>query len=235
MKYVVVGGAGFIGSNLVDYLIEKNHEVLIIDNFSTGKKENIHSKAIVHNLDMSNVENSPELINIMKGADTVFLLAARARVQPSIINPMDYEQNNTIGVLNILKCSNEAGVRRLVYSASSSAYGDSEVIPLKETLPVNPLSPYGAQKFYGEILCRMFAQVYNIETVSLRYFNVYGEKQNIDGAYALVMGIFAHQRLNGKPMTIRGDGEQKEILIMLEMLLMRIFWHLNLKKWAKER
>ena len=209
MKYVVVGGAGFIGSNLVDYLIEKNHEVLIIDNFSTGKKENIHSKAIVHNLDMSNVENSPELINIMKGADTVFLLAARARVQPSIINPMDYEQNNTIGVLNILKCSNEAGVRRLVYSASSSAYGDSEVIPLKETLPVNPLSPYGAQKFYGEILCRMFAQVYDIETVSLRYFNVYGEKQNIDGAYALVMGIFAHQRLNGKPMTIRGDGEQK--------------------------
>ena len=209
MKHVVVGGAGFIGSNLVDYLIEKNHEVLIIDNFSTGKKENIHSKAIVHNLDMSNVENSPELINIMKGADTVFLLAARARVQPSIINPMDYEQNNTIGVLNILKCSNEAGVRRLVYSASSSAYGDSEVIPLKETLPVNPLSPYGAQKFYGEILCRMFAQVYDIETVSLRYFNVYGEKQNIDGAYALVMGIFAHQRLNGKPMTIRGDGEQK--------------------------
>ena len=209
MKHVVVGGAGFIGSNLVDYLIEKNHEVLIIDNFSTGKKENIHSKAIVHNLDMSNVENCPELINIMKGADTVFLLAARARVQPSIINPMDYEQNNTIGVLNILKCSNEAGVRRLVYSASSSAYGDSEVIPLKETLPVNPLSPYGAQKFYGEILCRMFAQVYDIETVSLRYFNVYGEKQNIDGAYALVMGIFAHQRLNGKPMTIRGDGEQK--------------------------
>ena len=209
MKHVVVGGAGFIGSNLVDYLIEKNHEVLIIDNFSTGKKENIHSKAIVHNLDMSNVENCPELINIMKGADTVFLLAARVRVQPSIINPMDYEQNNTIGVLNILKCSNEAGVRRLVYSASSSAYGDSEVIPLKETLPVNPLSPYGAQKFYGEILCRMFAQVYDIETVSLRYFNVYGEKQNIDGAYALVMGIFAHQRLNGKPMTIRGDGEQK--------------------------
>lgn len=209
MKYIVVGGAGFIGSNLVDYLIEKNHEVLIVDNFSTGKKENIHPKAIVHNLDMSNAKNSTKLISIMTDADSVFLLAARARVQPSIINPMDYEQNNTIGVLNILKCASEAGVRRVVYSASSSAYGDSKVIPLKETLPVNPLSPYGAQKYYGEVLCRMFAQVYGIETVSLRYFNVYGEKQNIDGAYALVMGIFAHQRLNGSPMTIRGDGEQK--------------------------
>ena len=209
MKYIVVGGAGFIGSNLVDYLVKKNHEVSIIDNFSTGKKENVNPKATVYNIDMSKVSNNHQLVDIMSNADSVFLLAAKARVQPSIINPMDYEQNNTIGVLNVLKCATEAGVKRVVYSASSSAYGDSKVIPLKETLPVNPLSPYGAQKYYGEVLCRMFAQVYSIETVSLRYFNVYGEKQNIDGAYALVMGIFAHQRLNGKPMTIRGDGKQK--------------------------
>lgn len=209
MKYIVVGGAGFIGSNLVDYLVKKNHEVSIIDNFSTGKKENVNPKATVYNIDMSKVSNNRQLVDIMSNADSVFLLAAKARVQPSIINPMDYEQNNTIGVLNVLKCATEAGVKRVVYSASSSAYGDSKVIPLKETLPVNPLSPYGAQKYYGEVLCRMFAQVYSIETVSLRYFNVYGEKQNIDGAYALVMGIFAHQRLNGKPMTIRGDGKQK--------------------------
>ena len=209
MKYIVVGGAGFIGSNLVDYLVKKNHEVSIIDNFSTGKKENVNPKATVYNIDMSKVSNNHQLVDIMSNADSVFLLAAKARVQPSIINPMDYEQNNTIGVLNVLKCATEARVKRVVYSASSSAYGDSKVIPLKETLPVNPLSPYGAQKYYGEVLCRMFAQVYSIETVSLRYFNVYGEKQNIDGAYALVMGIFAHQRLNGKPMTIRGDGKQK--------------------------
>jgi nucleoside-diphosphate-sugar epimerase len=209
VKYIVVGGAGFIGSNLVDYLVKKDHEVSIIDNFSTGKKENVNAKATVYNIDMSKVSNNHQLVDIMSNADSVFLLAAKARVQPSIISPMDYEQNNTIGVLNVLKCATEARVRRVVYSASSSAYGDSKVIPLKETLPVNPLSPYGAQKYYGEVLCRMFAQVYNIETVSLRYFNVYGEKQNIDGAYALVMGIFAHQRLNGKPMTIRGDGKQK--------------------------
>ena len=209
MKYIVVGGAGFIGSNLVDYLITKNHEVLIVDNFSTGKKENINPKATVYNMDISNVNNSAELVDLMTNADSVFLLAAKVRVQSSIVNPMDYEQNNTIGVLNILRCAAEAGIRRVVYSASAAAYGDSKVIPLKETLPANPLSPYGAQKYYGEVLCRMFAQVYNIETVSLRYFNVYGEKQNIGGAYASVMGIFAHQRLNGKPMTIRGDGEQK--------------------------
>ncbi len=209
MKYVVIGGAGFIGSNLVDYLIKEEHEVSIIDNFSTGKKENLNPKAAVHKIDMSDVSNSDKLIDVMTNADSVFLLAAKARVQPSIVSPIDYEQNNTIGVLNVLKCATEAGVRRVVYSASSSAYGDSKVSPLKENLPVNPLSPYGAQKYYGEVLCRMFAQVYNIETVSLRYFNVYGEKQNVDGAYALVMGIFAHQRLNGQPMTIRGDGEQK--------------------------
>tara|TARA_B100000902_G_C27315809_1_gene921229 strand:+ start:847 stop:1758 length:912 start_codon:yes stop_codon:yes gene_type:complete len=209
VKYVVIGGAGFIGSNLVDYLIKEEHEVSIIDNFSTGKKENLNPKAAVHKIDMSDVSNSDKLIDVMTNADSVFLLAAKARVQPSIVSPIDYEQNNTIGVLNVLKCATEAGVRRVVYSASSSAYGDSKVSPLKENLPVNPLSPYGAQKYYGEVLCRMFAQVYNIETVSLRYFNVYGEKQNVDGAYALVMGIFAHQRLNGKPMTIRGDGEQK--------------------------
>ena len=145
----------------------------------------------------------------MKNADSVFLLAAKARVQPSIENPIQYEVNNTIGTLNVLKSAVDAGVRRLVYSASSSAYGDSAILPLSEKLPTDPLSPYGAQKYYGEILCRMFSKVYNIETVSLRYFNVYGEKQNISGAYALVMGIFAHQRLNGQPMTIRGDGEQR--------------------------
>ena len=209
MKYIVVGGAGFIGSNLVDNLVEEGHEVIVIDNFSTGKEENINPKSKIFRLNMNDTSNSKDFVNIMKGADSVFLLAAKARVQPSIDNPIEYEENNTIGTLNILKCAADAKVRRLIYSASSSAYGDSNVLPLKESFPINPLSPYGAQKYYGEVLCKMFSQVYKIETVSLRYFNVYGERQNIDGAYALVMGIFAHQRLNGRPMTIRGDGEQK--------------------------
>ena len=209
MKYVVVGGAGFIGSNIVDKLIEQNHEVIIIDNLSTGKMENVNPKASIEYLDISNTKECPSMVEIMSGADSVFLLAAKARVQPSIENPVEYEMNNTIGTLNVLKCASDAGVKRVVYSASSSAYGNTDKLPSVESDPVNPLSPYGAQKYYGEVMCKMFSEVYGLETVSLRYFNIYGERQNVGGAYAMVIGIFVDQLLNGKPMTIRGDGEQR--------------------------
>jgi UDP-glucose 4-epimerase len=209
MKYVVVGGAGFIGSNIVDKLVEQNHEVVIVDNLSTGKSENVNPKAKLCVVDIMKPHNAECLVDCMKGADTVFLLAAKARVQPSIENPVEYETNNTIGTLNVLKCASDAGVRRVVYSASSSAYGNTEKLPSKESDPVNPLSPYGAQKYYGEVMCKMFSEVYGLETVSLRYFNIYGERQNVGGAYAMVIGIFVDQLLNGKPMTIRGDGEQR--------------------------
>ena len=209
MKYVVVGGAGFIGSNIVDKLVEQNHEVVIIDNLSTGKMENVNPKASVEYIDICNVNECSAMVEIMSGADALFLLAAKARVQPSIEEPVEYEINNTIGTLNVLKCASDAGVRRVVYSASSSAYGNTEKLPSKETDPINPLSPYGAQKYYGEVMCKMFSEVYGLETVSLRYFNIYGERQNVGGAYAMVIGIFVDQLLNGKPMTIRGDGEQR--------------------------
>ena len=209
MKYVVVGGAGFIGSNIVDKLVEQNHEVVIIDNLSTGKMENVNPKASVEYIDISNVNECPNMVEIMSGADALFLLAAKARVQPSIENPVEYETNNTIGTLNVLKCASDAGVRRVVYSASSSAYGNTDKLPSVESDPINPLSPYGAQKYYGEVMCKMFSEVYGLETVSLRYFNIYGERQNVGGAYAMVIGIFVDQLLNGKPMTIRGDGEQR--------------------------
>ena len=209
MKYVVVGGAGFIGSNIVDKLIEQNHEVVIIDNLSTGKMENVNPKASVEYIDICNVNECSAMVEIMSGADALFLLAAKARVQPSIENPVEYETNNTIGTLNVLKCASDAGVRRVVYSASSSAYGNTEKLPSVESDPINPMSPYGAQKYYGEVMCKMFSEVYGLETVSLRYFNIYGERQNVGGAYAMVIGIFVDQLLNGKPMTIRGDGEQR--------------------------
>jgi len=209
MKYVVVGGAGFIGSHIVDKLVEQNHEVVIIDNLSTGKMENVNPKASVEYIDISNVNECPNMVEIMSGADALFLLAAKARVQPSIENPVEYEINNTIGTLNVLKCASDAGVRRVVYSASSSAYGNTEKLPSKESDPVNPLSPYGAQKYYGEVMCKMFSEVYGLETVSLRYFNIYGERQNVGGAYAMVIGIFADQKLRGEVMTINGDGEQR--------------------------
>ena len=209
MKYVVVGGAGFIGSNIVDKLVEQNHEVVVIDNLSTGKRENINPKVQLEYMDISDPKQDKNMTEVMKGADSVFLLAAKARVQPSIENPVEYETNNTIGTLNVLKCASDAGVRRVVYSASSSAYGNTEKLPSKETDPINPMSPYGAQKYYGEVMCKMFSEVYGLETVSLRYFNIYGERQNVGGAYAMVIGIFVDQLLNGKPMTIRGNGEQR--------------------------
>ena len=209
MKYVVVGGAGFIGSNIVDKLVEQNHEVVVIDNLSTGKRENINPKVKLEYIDISDPKQDKNITEVMKGADSVFLLAAKARVQPSIEEPVEYEVNNTIGTLNVLKCASDAGVRRVVYSASSSAYGNTEKLPSVESDPVNPLSPYGAQKYYGEVMCKMFSEVYGLETVSLRYFNIYGERQNVGGAYAMVIGIFVDQLLKGEPMTIRGDGEQR--------------------------
>tara|TARA_Y100000816_G_scaffold291430_1_gene282745 strand:+ start:1083 stop:1991 length:909 start_codon:yes stop_codon:yes gene_type:complete len=209
MKYIVTGGAGFIGSNLVDLLIDKGHEVEVIDNFSTGKKENCNEKAKYFELDISENSSYENLKNILLGSDGVFHLAALPRVQESIDNPLHFEKNNTLSTINILKACADSNVKRLVYSASSSAYGNAVDLPLKEDHPVNPISPYAMQKYYGEVACRMFANVYGIETVSLRYFNVYGERQSLEGAYALVMCVFARQRLNNEPLTIRGDGEQR--------------------------
>jgi len=209
MKYVVTGGAGFIGSNLVDELIDNGNEVHVIDNFSTGKVENCNEKAIYHKYDISLASNINKLNGILKDTDTIFHCAALARVQPSIIDPVNYEINNTIGLINILKSAVDMKVRKFVYSASSSAYGPTENLPSKESDLPNPISPYANQKYYGELCCKMFSKVYGIESVSLRYFNVYGERQNLGGAYATVVGIFLDQASKGKPLTINGDGTQR--------------------------
>ena len=209
MKYIVTGGAGFIGSNLVDLLIKEGHDVHVIDNFSSGKKENCNEQAKYFKLDISEHSNFEDLKNILIGSDGVFHLAALPRVQESIDNPLQFEKNNTLSTINILKACVDTNVKRLVYSASSSAYGNTDKLPSQEEDPIDPISPYAMQKYYGEIACRMFANVYGLETVSLRYFNVYGERQSLEGAYALVMCVFARQRLNNEPLTIRGDGEQR--------------------------
>ena len=209
MKYVVTGGAGFIGSNLVDELVSQSHKVHVIDNFISGKKENCNKDAKYHEIDIADEANLSIIENVLDKCDTVFHCAALARVQPSILNPIKYELNNTIGIMNILKCSADMDVRRFVYSASSSAYGSTKKLPSKESDKPNPISPYANQKYYGELCCRMFSKVYNIETVSLRYFNVYGERQNLGGAYATVVGIFLNQLINKNPLTVNGDGNQK--------------------------
>jgi UDP-glucose 4-epimerase len=204
-KAIVVGGAGFIGSNLTDGLIEKGYEVHVIDNLAGGKKENINPKAIFHEKD---IRFGDEIKPLFVGVDYVFHLAALPRVQYSIEHPKETNEVNVEGMLNVLIAAKEGGVKRVVYSASSSAYGDQPTMPLTEDMPAKPKSPYGLQKYLGELYARLWSEVYGLQTVSLRYFNVYGPRQNPEGAYALVIGKFLLQKAQGKPMTITGDGEQ---------------------------
>ena len=205
IKVVVVGGAGFIGSNLVDALVKKDFEVHVIDNLCNGKRKNVNKKARLHAKDILNLES---LRPIIRGAKYVFHLAALPRVQYSIEHPVETNEVNIGGTLNVLIAANHAGVKRFIYSASSSVYGDQKRMPLREDLLPNPKSPYGLQKHVGELYCKVWNEVYGLETVSLRYFNVYGPRQNAEGAYALVIAKFMKQISQNKPMTITGDGKQ---------------------------
>ena len=207
-KAIVTGGAGFIGSHIVDRLISDGVQVSIIDDFSTGKIENINPAAYCWKQDLSTV-NIEDLAEFMKGVDVIFHTAAKARVQPSIDDPITYNNHNVNATLNILYAAHKAGVKRVVYSASSSAYGDTTELPTPETTLTNPMSPYGLQKYIGEQYCRVFSEVYGLDTVSLRYFSVYGNRMLLEGAYCLVLGIFAKQMLEGKPLTITNNGKQR--------------------------
>ena len=208
MKVVVTGGAGFIGSNLVDRLINDGHNVKVIDNLSTGNPKNVNPKATTYVYDICDYEKIKPLF---QGVDVVFHLAAMARVQPSIENPIEFHKTNVNGTHNLLVAARDSGVKRFVFSSSSSVYGDVEEkdLPTSEKSELNPMSPYALHKLIGEQYCKLFSDLYGMETVSLRYFNVYGERQPTEGAYCLVMGIFAGQLLNDEPMTINGDGEQR--------------------------
>ena len=204
-KCIVTGGAGFIGSNLVDRLVKDGHEVHIIDDLSTGSQYNINPQARFHRRDLS-VSNYNDLF---EDVDVVFHLAAKARVQPSIENPHTFHDKNVNGLVNVLEACRIHKVKRLVFSSSSSVYGNVDQLPTPEEFGKNPMSPYALHKLVGEQYCKLYSELYGIETICLRYFNVYGERQVLEGAYCLVMGIFAQQKLEGKPMTIRGDGEQR--------------------------
>lgn len=207
-KAIVTGGAGFIGSNLVDKLIDMGVTVSVIDDFSTGRMENTNNIAYYWKRDISDIDID-ELTSFMEGVDIVFHTAAKARVQPSIEDPLSFNKANVDSTLKILLAASRAGVKRVVYSASSSAYGNASRFPTPEEHLTNPLSPYGLQKYIGEQYCKVFSEVYGLDTVSLRYFNVYGERMLLEGAYCLVLGIFAKQMLEGKPLTINNDGNQR--------------------------
>lgn len=202
----MTGGAGFIGSNLTDELIRLGHKVIIIDNLSLGKKEYINPKAKFYKLD---IRDYKKIEPLFKDIDCVFHLAAQPRIQPSIVNPAESFDNNVLGTFNVLLATKENKVERFIYSASSSAYGDQKKMPLKEEMTPRPENPYALFKYMGEEMCHLFYQLYGLPIVCLRYFNVYGERQSTQGAYATVIGIFLRQRKEGKLLTIVGDGNQR--------------------------
>jgi UDP-glucose 4-epimerase len=204
-KAVVTGGAGFVGSHIADALAGLGYEVHIIDSLIAGKMENINPKAVFHKLDIADLEKISEAF---AGADAVFHLAALPSVPYSIENPVETNKVNLAGTVNVLEAARRAKVRRVIFSSSSAVYGDQEKIPTDEESRANPQSPYGLQKLESEMNCALWSRLYGLETVSLRYFNIYGPRQNPDGAYASVIPKFIRQKKDGEPLTVAGDGKQ---------------------------
>jgi len=207
MKSLVTGGAGFIGSNLVDRLLELGHEVVVIDNEYSDAHDQFYwnDKAQNYKYDIRDYQNTRPLYD---GVDYVFHIAAEARIQPAILNPIEAVSINSVGTCTVLQCSREVGVKRVIYSSTSSAYGMNQS-PNVETQIDDCLNPYSVSKVNGEKLCKMYTSLYGLPTIVFRYFNVYGERQPLKGQYAPVIGIFLRQRESGDPLTIVGDGNQR--------------------------
>lgn len=208
MKTLVTGGAGFIGSNLVDRLVKDGHEVTVIDNESSDANEQFYWNPAAKNYkyDVTDYESTRSLYD---GIDKVFHLAAEARIQPCIENPLKAVLTNILGTTTVLQCARQAGVQRVMYSSTSAAYGMKNTPPLVESMSNDCLNPYSVTKTAGEEMCKMYSKLFGLETVIFRYFNVYGERQPLKGQYAPVIGIFLRQRAAGEPMTIVGDGDQR--------------------------
>lgn len=206
-KSLVTGGAGFIGSNLVDRLLELGHEVVVIDNEYSDAHDQFYwnDKAQNYKYDIRDYENTRPLYD---GVDYVFHIAAEARIQPAIENPIEAVSINSVGTVTVLQCAREARVKRVMYSSTSSGYGLNQT-PNIETQPDDCLNPYSVSKVNGEKLCKMYTDLFGLQTVCFRYFNVYGERQPLRGQYAPVIGIFLRQRAAGEPLTIVGDGNQR--------------------------
>jgi len=209
-KVLVTGGAGFIGSNLTEALLQRGHSVRVLDDFSTGKKENLVFDRTDPSLEI--VEGDIRDLNTcqkaVRGMEYVFHQGALPSVQRSVEDPESSNAVNVGGTLNILLAARDHGVKRVMYAASSSVYGDTPTLPKHEEMPPNPLSPYALQKHVGEHYCRLFYQLYGLETISLRYFNIFGPKQDPNSLYSAVIPKFIDALLQGRSPTIFGDGEQ---------------------------
>lgn len=203
---IVTGGGGFIGSHLADALVDCGFRVRVVDNFATGQRERVNSRAELVDADI----RDPDAIAgaFTEDVDCVFHTAALPRIPLSIAKPVETHMANVVGTLNVLMAVREAKIRRLVYSGSSSVYGNQNRLPLVETMAPNPRSPYALQKFVGEEYARMFHRLYGVEAVVLRYFAVYGPRMAEEGAYMLAIAAFLRARREGRPLEIHGDGEQ---------------------------
>ena len=210
MKALVTGGAGFIGSNLVDRLLKDGHEVRVVDNESTDAHEQFYWNDSAENFKWDISDSRDWVANTLtKDIDVVFHLAAEARIQPAMKNPKLTTKTNVLGTCNILQAARENGVKRVVYSSTSAAYGLANEPPVSENMNRDCLNAYSITKCAGEDLCKMFYDIHGLETIIFRYFNVYGERQPTRGQYAPVIGLFQRQLTEGVPMTIVGDGTQR--------------------------
>jgi UDP-glucose 4-epimerase len=206
--YVVTGGSGFIGSHIVEELLRRRETVRVIDDFSTGKYENVENFRNDVEVLEADIAEAKNLSDLFRGADYVIHQAAIPSVPKSILDPIKSHNANVNGTLNVLVAARDAGVKRVVYASSSSLYGDSPTLPKHEEMMPNPLSPYGAQKLFGEMYCQVFTKAYGLETVSLRYFNVFGPRQDATSQYSGVLALFIPAVLQGRRPKIYGDGLQ---------------------------
>lgn len=217
-KVLVTGGAGFIGSNLTESLLKRKHVVRVLDDFSTGKKENLIFGREYPSLEVvkGDIRDLPTCRRAVKGVTYVFHQAALPSVQRSVEDPETSNAVNVGGTLNILLAAREERVKRVIYASSSSIYGDTPTLPKHEKMPPRPLSPYALQKYIGEQYCRLFSELYGLETVSLRYFNIFGPKQDPNSIYSAVIPRFIDALLRGRPPIIFGDGEQSRDFTFIE-------------------
>ena len=208
MKAIVTGGFGFIGSHLVEFLLSKNFKVIVIDNFSTGKKENLKNSIKKIKFVKADISNKKKIIKHFKGVDFVFHLAALADIVPSIQNPNEYFRSNVDGTLSILECCRKNKIKKIIYAASASCYGITKKFPTKENSKIELMYPYALTKWLGEQIVMHWNKIYKINAISLRLFNVYGPRSRSNSNYGAVFGVFLAQKLSNKPFTIVGNGKQ---------------------------
>jgi nucleoside-diphosphate-sugar epimerase len=208
MRAVVTGGAGFIGSNLVDRLLADGYSVVVIDNFSSGKAHNLAHNSGNSKLTIARRDINEDVTSDLSGADVIFHLAAIPLVQYSIEHPKEAHHANVNGMLNILMCAHKAGVKRIVFASSASVYGDQEKLPFVEDMTPNPMSPYAAHKTMGEYYCKLLKQMHGMETICLRFFNVYGPRHDPSSNYACLIPRSIVRTLKGEPIIVYGDGKQ---------------------------